>query len=120
MASAQAKQRTERVAVIDIGSNSLRLVVYANNGRYPFPLFNERSNCRLGANLDKTGLLNKERIDVAVTTITRFSHVLSNMGVSRVYAVATAAVRRAKNADDFITPAEAALGHPIRVLSQSE
>ena len=120
IAPAQAEPRTERVAVIDIGSNSLRLVVYANNGRYPFPLFNERSNCRLGANLDKTGLLNKERIDVAVSTITRFSHVLSNMGVSRVHAVATAAVRRASNAADFIIPAEAALGHPIRVLSQSE
>ncbi|MDB2390518.1 hypothetical protein N9X12_04805 [Alphaproteobacteria bacterium] len=120
MTSAKAEPRTEPVAVIDIGSNSLRLVVYANNGRYPFPLFNERSNCRLGANLDKTGLLNEERIDVAVTTITRFAHVLSNMGVSRVYAVATAAVRRAQNAADFIAPAEAALGHPIRVLSQSE
>ena len=115
-----APARTESVAVIDIGSNSLRLVVYANNGRYPFPLFNERSNCRLGANLDTTGVLNKERINVAVTTITRFAHVLSNMGVSRVHAVATAAVRRAANAADFITPAEAALGHPIRVLSQRE
>ncbi|WP_190275443.1 Ppx/GppA phosphatase family protein [Candidatus Puniceispirillum marinum] len=120
MAPAKAETRTERVAVIDIGSNSLRLVVYANNGRYPFPLFNERSNCRLGANLDTTGILKQDRIDVAVTTITRFAHVLSNMGVSRVYAVATAAVRRATNAADFITPAEAALGHPIRVLSQSE
>ena len=40
-----------RVAVIDIGSNSVRLVVYEKNGRYPTPLFDERSNCQLGAQL---------------------------------------------------------------------
>ena len=51
-------QRTDApIAVIDIGSNSIRLVIYASGGRYPFPLFNERSNCRLGEGLGDDGLL---------------------------------------------------------------
>ena len=61
-----------RVAVIDIGSNSVRLVVYEKNGRYPTPLFDERSNCQLGAQLDDTGHLKQDRIDAALVTITPF------------------------------------------------
>jgi exopolyphosphatase/guanosine-5'-triphosphate,3'-diphosphate pyrophosphatase len=46
-----------RIAVIDIGSNSVRLVVYDKNGVYPAPLFDERVECRLGADLDSSGTL---------------------------------------------------------------
>ena len=62
-----------RVAVIDIGSNSVRLVVYEKNGRYPTPLFDERSNCQLGAQLDETGHLKQDRIDATLVTVTRLS-----------------------------------------------
>ena len=108
------------IAVIDIGSNSIRLVIYNSGGRYPFPLFNERSNCRLGEGLGEEGLLLPDRIDVALAAMSRFAAIMQSMGVSTVHAVATAAVRRAANGDNFTAPAEAIIGHPINVLSQDE
>ena len=114
------QQRTAPIAVIDIGSNSIRLVIYASGGRYPFPLFNERSNCRLGEGLGADGLLQPERISVALAALSRFSGIMKSMNVSTIHAVATAAVRQAKNAIEFTGPAEAILEQPINVLSQLE
>ena len=112
--------RDTTIAVIDIGSNSIRLVIYASGGRYPFPLFNERSNCRLGEGLGADNMLQPDRIEVALAAMARFSKIMMAMRVTTVHAVATAAVRRAHNGDDFTRPAEAVLGHPIQVLSQQE
>lgn len=112
--------RDAPIAVIDIGSNSIRLVIYASGGRYPFPLFNERSNCRLGEGLGSENRLQPERIEVALAAISRFSKIMKAMGVTTIHAVATAAVRRAQNGDDFTGPAEAMLGQHIEVLSQKE
>lgn len=114
------QDRVAPIAVIDIGSNSIRLVIYASGGRYPFPLFNERSNCRLGEGLGEDGLLRPERISVALAALSRFAGIMKSMGVSTIHAVATAAVRRAQNAAEFTAPAESILGHPIHVLSQRE
>ena len=111
---------TARIAVIDIGSNSVRLVIYGKNGAYPAPLFDERSNCRLGAGLDETGMLASDRIAVALETLARFAAIISAMKVDSCYPVATAAVRRAGNGDEFRRPAEIILGQPIQVLSQQE
>ena len=108
------------VAVIDIGSNSIRLVIYASGGRYPFPLFNERSNCRLGEGLGKNDLLQPERIQVALAAMSRFAKIMTSMGVTTIHAVATAAVRRARNGAEFTKPAQAIIGSPIQVLSQTE
>lgn len=113
-------EQTAPIAVIDIGSNSIRLVIYASGGRYPFPLFNERSNCRLGEGLGEDNLLQPSRLKAALTTMSRFAVIMKSMDVTTVHAVATAAVRRARNADDFTRPAEAIIGHPISVLSQDE
>ena len=89
-------QRTDApIAVIDIGSNSIRLEIYASGGRYPFPLFNERSNCRLGEGLGDDGLLRADRIAVSLEALARFASIMKSMGVVKVHAVATAAVRRA-------------------------
>ena len=90
---------TARVAVIDIGSNSVRLVIYGKNGAYPSPLFDERSNCQLGAGLESTGEIATDRIADALTKIARFAEVIRAMQVDTVYPVATAAVRRASNGD---------------------
>ena len=83
---------TARIAVVDIGSNSVRLVIYGKNGAYPAPLFDERSNCRLGAGLDETGMLASDRIAVALETLTRFAAIIRAMKVDSCYPVATAAV----------------------------
>ena len=112
--------REAPIAVIDIGSNSIRLVIYASGGRYPFPLFNERSNCRLGEGLGEDARLQPDRIQVALAALSRFARIMSAMGVTTVHAVATAAVRRARNGDEFSGPAEAIIGKPIQVLSQLE
>ena len=112
--------RHRRVAVIDIGSNSVRLVIYGKNGAYPSPLFDERSNCQLGAGLESTGEIATDRIADALTKIARFAEVIRAMQVDTVYPVATAAVRRASNGDAFKIPAEVILGQPIQVLSQQE
>ena len=111
---------TARIAVIDIGSNSVRLVIYGKNGAYPAPLFDERSNCRLGAGLDETGMLASDRIAVALETLTRFAAIIRAMKVDSCYPVATAAVRRAGNGDEFRRPAEVILSQSIQVLSQQE
>jgi exopolyphosphatase/guanosine-5'-triphosphate,3'-diphosphate pyrophosphatase len=111
---------SDRVAVIDIGSNSVRLVVYGKNGAYPSPLFDERSNCQLGAGLDKAGTLAQDRIADALETLTRFRALIKAMKINSCYPIATAAVRRALNAKDFTEPASAILGQQITVLSEGE
>jgi exopolyphosphatase/guanosine-5'-triphosphate,3'-diphosphate pyrophosphatase len=120
LADPSRQDRVAPIAVIDIGSNSIRLVIYASGGRYPFPLFNERSNCRLGEGLGADGMLQPERISVALAALSRFAGIMKSMGVATIHAVATAAVRRARNATEFTAPAEAILGQPINVLSQRE
>ena len=112
--------REAPIAVIDIGSNSIRLVIYASGGRYPFPLFNERSNCRLGEGLGEDDMLQPDRIQVALAALSRFARIMSAMGVTTIHAVATAAVRRARNGVEFTGPAEAIIGKPIQVLTQVE
>ena len=120
LADPRREGRVAPIAVIDIGSNSIRLVIYASGGRYPFPLFNERSNCRLGEGLGEEGLLQAERITVSLAALSRFAGIMKSMGVAAIHAVATAAVRRARNAAEFTGPAEVILGQPIAVLSQRE
>ena len=120
LADPHRQDRVAPIAVIDIGSNSIRLVIYASGGRYPFPLFNERSNCRLGEGLGADGMLQSERISVALAALSRFAGIMKSMSVETIHAVATAAVRRARNAVEFTAPAEAILGQPISVLSQTE
>ena len=109
-----------RVAVIDIGSNSVRMVVYEKNGVYPSPLFDERSICRLGEHLDKTGELSNDGINYALLTIRRFATLIHAMKVETVYPIATAAVRRASNSDKFTVKAEQMLRKSIKVLSKWE
>ncbi len=118
--SYRSQDRTAPIAVIDIGSNSIRLVIYGSGGRYPFPLFNERSNCRLGEGLGDTEELQPDRIKVALEAMSRFASIMKSMGVVTIHAVATAAVRRAVNSDDFIGAAEVIIGHPITILTQQE
>lgn len=109
-----------RLAVIDIGSNSIRLVVYRQHGRYPFPLFNERVSCRLGLGMDKKEKLRADRIEAALAVLRRFSRIIDTITVDEVQVIATAAVRRARNAADFVQPAEQILGHPVQVLPSEE
>ncbi len=104
------------VAVIDIGSNSVRLVVYEGLVRSPTPIFNEKVLCGLGREVASKGILAKDAIEEALSALTRFRALCAVMQVERVYAIATAAVREAKNGPAFIKDAASACGVAIDVL----
>ncbi len=109
-----------KIGVIDIGSNSIRLVIFDKYGRYPYPLFNERITCKLGYGVQQTKMLQKDRIDHALETIGRFSKIVKSAGLGSIHVIATAASRQAINASEFLEPAEMLLGCKIRVLSGKE
>ena len=83
--------------MLDIGSNSVRLVVYERHARSLTPLYNEKSACALGRGLAQTGRLAYENIDRALTAIQRFALVARLMRAGEVYILATSAVRDASN-----------------------
>ena len=72
------KLKKSKIAIIDIGSNSVRLVIYPDSGKYPYPLFNERINCRLGEKLFETGKLSTRSISRALKALQRFSIIIKN------------------------------------------
>ena len=108
------------VAVVDIGSNSVRLVVYDGLRRSPSPIFNEKILCGLGKGVAITERLNESAIARALQELRRFRTLIKQIGVKEVYAVATAAAREAKNGAEFIDLAEKALGVGINVLTGKE
>lgn len=108
------------VAVVDIGSNSVRLVVYDGLRRSPAPIFNEKILCGLGKGVAITGRLNETAIARALQELRRFKTLVKQIGVKEVFAVATAAAREAKNGAEFIDLAEKALGAGINVLTGKE
>ena len=108
------------VAVIDIGSNSVRLVVYEGATRAPPPLFNEKVLCGLGRTLATTGKLSADGMRRALRELRRFRALAEQMEVGRLEVIATAAAREAENGPEFIAKAEHVLEQPIRVLSGTE
>lgn len=104
MANSQADRQP--VAVIDIGSNSVRLVVYEGASRYPMPLFNEKATCGLGRKLSTTGELCEDAIACALRALGRFRAICNRLNVVDVNALATEAVREARNGRKFIEKAE--------------
>jgi exopolyphosphatase / guanosine-5'-triphosphate,3'-diphosphate pyrophosphatase len=105
------------VAVVDIGSNSVRLVVYDGLRRAPTPVFNEKVLAGLGKGIATTGKLDERAVDRALASLRRFRTLIRQMRVTSVYAVATAAAREAKNGPEFIKAATKALGREISILS---
>src|SRR5271155_3803736 len=105
------------IAVIDIGSNSVRLVVYEGLTRSPTELFNEKALCGLGREVQTTRLLAADAVQHALATLRRFRALCDTMGVKKTLAIATAACRDAKNGPAFIKLAERTIGADIDVLS---
>ncbi|WP_024510290.1 exopolyphosphatase [Bradyrhizobium sp. ARR65] len=111
------RKRNSSVAVIDIGSNSVRLVVYEALARSLITIFNEKALCGLGREVQSTGLLAPDAVARALTALRRFRGLCKIQQVGRVYAIATAACRDASNGADFIAKAERICGVPIEILS---
>lgn len=105
------------IAVIDIGSNSVRLVVYDGASRNPIPIFNEKVLAGLGRNIGSTGRLDEDGVRRALDELERFRTICDGLSVGRIEAVATAAVRDAANGPDFVAQSRDRCGVPIRVLS---
>ena len=104
--------------VVDLGSNSVRLVVYEGHGRNPVAIFNEKAVLRLGRGLQATGRLNEEGMAQAFTVLHRYHAVARAMGADPIEVLATAAVRDASNGPDFVAAlADRMPGVPIRMLS---
>ena len=90
------------VAIIDIGSNSVRLVVYSGARRIPSVIFNEKVMAGLGRDVGETGKLGEEAQARALAALDRFRLLTGQMGVVRARVVATAAVREASNGEAFL------------------
>ncbi|VVT06635.1 Ppx/GppA family phosphatase [Erythrobacter sp. EC-HK427] len=116
--SAQAIETPDR-AVIDIGSNTVRLVVYSGPKRAPNVWLNEKVTARLGRDLAVTGMIPEEAEAMALAGLRRFAAILDNLGVSDVASVATAASRDAGNGPAFIAKVRD-LGLSPRVLTGEE
>jgi len=93
--------RVER-AIIDIGSNTVRLVVYGGSPRAPVTVFNEKVVARLGRDIADSGRLADEAVDLALRGLRRFAVLLNELNIERVDVVATAAAREAENGPEFL------------------
>jgi exopolyphosphatase/guanosine-5'-triphosphate,3'-diphosphate pyrophosphatase len=113
----EAGAGTGRVGIIDIGSNSIRLVVYHRQSRAPMQIFNEKVLCGLGRGLETTGRLQIESMAIAQANLMRFVAVARAMKVSDLDIVATAAVRDAANGRDFVAEMERRCRIKVRILS---
>ncbi|MEO7814827.1 MAG: Ppx/GppA family phosphatase, partial [Sphingomicrobium sp.] len=107
------------VAIIDIGSNSVRLVVYSGAPRAPAPIFNEKVLAGLGVGLNETGRLSPEAWERALAALRRFRLLVRHMGIGEIRTVATAAVRDAANGPEFVH-AIGKLGLDCQVLSAEQ
>jgi exopolyphosphatase/guanosine-5'-triphosphate,3'-diphosphate pyrophosphatase len=115
-------KRDERppYAIVDIGSNSVRLMVYDQLGRAPMPRFNEKSLCRLAEGLAETGAIAPDSFRRTVEAARRFRAIAEAMGVTRIDAVATEAMRRASNGSKLAAAIAAESGLNVRILSGAE
>lgn len=109
-----------RCGVIDIGSNSIRLVIFRGHPRAPTPLFNEKVLCGLGRSLAATGQLDAEGVALAHENVPRFVALARTMGVEELHVLATAAVRDAEDGRRFAQAIERRCGIAVRVLGGDE
>lgn len=106
-------------AIIDIGSNTVRLVVYGGPERAPAVLHNEKVTARLGKGVAETGMLSDKARNAALASLRRYRALLHLKGVNRIDVVATAAMRDARDGKQFLGAVEA-LGFKPRLLSGEE
>jgi exopolyphosphatase/guanosine-5'-triphosphate,3'-diphosphate pyrophosphatase len=110
-----------RCGVVDLGSNSVRLVVYEGHTRNPISIFNEKAVLRLGRGMETTGRLDDEGMTLALTVMHRYYAVARAMGADPFEVLATAAVRDADNGPAFVEALRDRMpGVPIRILSGVE
>jgi exopolyphosphatase/guanosine-5'-triphosphate,3'-diphosphate pyrophosphatase len=107
-------------AVLDVGSNSVRLVIYRVEGRAIWSLFNEKVLAGLGRGAGRGGALSSEGVEAAMAALRRFRAVLDAVRPQAVHAAATAAVRDARDGRAFVARVRAETGFELNVLSGEE
>jgi exopolyphosphatase / guanosine-5'-triphosphate,3'-diphosphate pyrophosphatase len=121
IAGSQGRLQDRRpLSIIDIGSNSIRLVVYEGVARSPTVLFNEKMLAGLGRGLPITGKLDPDAVRRSIEEFRRFRALCDQAGAGQRYVIATAAAREAENGAEFIARSEEVLGTEIRVLTGRE
>lgn len=108
---------TEPIAVIDIGSNTIHLLVGQVEGAAVLPLRSERIAARLGEDIDNGGTINAGRFRIAVGTADLFRHIAEVEGAVRIVAVATSAVRDATNGAALVEALRALCRLDVRLLT---
>lgn len=109
--------RWKRIGVMDVGSNSVRLVVYDVRGRAMQPRFNEKVLAGLGRGLNASGKLHKEGVEIAVAALSRFASITRAQKVEALFPFATAAVREASDGKEFVDRVKKETGVVLRVLT---
>jgi len=116
----EAFSAPREAAVIDIGSNSVRMVLYRLEGRAIWTVFNEKVLAGLGRDLQETGRLSVSGVQLAMTALRRFAAVLEGVRPAYTFVAATAAVREAEDGPDFCDRVAAETGLRVRMLSGEE
>ena len=112
-----SKTCSEKVGVLDIGSNSIRLVIYKGLDRVLTPVFNKKVLCKLGEDLEKTGRLSEVGCRIAIDHIGRFTELAKRMKVLEFHVVATAAIREAADGSEYAEELERRFNFRINILS---
>src|SRR3979409_66786 len=110
----------DRIAVIDIGSNSLRLVVFERLGATLLPLLNEKVMCGLGRGIAGTGRLNREGVQLAFANLQRFVALARALKADHLMGIAAAGVRGASGGEEFTAEIERYCGLPVRIVDGPE
>lgn len=109
-----------RIGVVDVGSNSVRLVVFDGMSRSPAYFYNEKVMCGLGAGLAESGRLNPEGRVRALAALRRFAALNEGMGAGALTGAATAAVREASDGQEFVSQVQREIGIDLQVISGVE
>jgi exopolyphosphatase / guanosine-5'-triphosphate,3'-diphosphate pyrophosphatase len=110
----------ERIGVIDLGSNSLRLVIFERLGAALFPLFNEKVMCALARGIASTGRLSPEGVELALLNLRRFVAFARAIGVDHLAVLATAAVRDASDGRAFAAEVERQCRIEVKIIDGAE
>ncbi|HMA52505.1 MAG TPA: Ppx/GppA family phosphatase [Magnetospirillaceae bacterium] len=114
------RSQQKNIAIVDIGSNSIRLVVYDGRTRAPVPLFNEKAVCGLGQGMHQSGRLNPDGVTEALQMVGRFVRLARAMDVGILDVLATAAVRDASDGPAFVKAIEESCDIDVTVLAGDE
>ena len=114
------KLNQAKLAIIDIGSNSIRMLIYEDFSSSRVPFFNEKAVCELGKNLDKSKKLHRSGTEYALKVLKRFSEILNVSKITNLKIIATAVLREATDTKLFINEVEKLFKTKINILSGEE